>query len=86
MRFKDKVVIITGAASGIGKATAHLMAKKGAQVVVVDVNEKDGQTVAAEIQKSGGIATFISCNVANKEEVTQLFEKTTINERHLYRQ
>jgi len=55
-RFKDKSVIVTGAASGIGRATAHAFAAEGARVLVVDQNGAGAAAVAQDIRSSGGIA------------------------------
>jgi len=52
MRFKDKVVIVTGAASGIGKATAKLMAEEGAALILGDINQAGVEAVAASLQAS----------------------------------
>ena len=53
MRLENKVVIITGAASGIGKETALLFSREGAKVVVADINEKGCEGTVAEIKKTG---------------------------------
>ena len=53
-----KIALITGAASGIGRATALLFAREGAAVVLTDINESAGQTVAAEITPHGGRASL----------------------------
>lgn len=55
---KDKVAIVTGAGSGIGKAVAELYAKEGAKVVVSDINEEGGKEVVEIIKKNGGEAFF----------------------------
>lgn len=73
---KDKVTIVTGAAMGMGQATAELFAKNGAKVVIADFNEEEGQKVADAIQADGGEATFIKVDVSNEEEVKNLVEKT----------
>lgn len=67
MELKDKVAIITGAASGIGKATASAFARLGARVAVVDLNEAGAREVAAEI---GGIA--VGCDVGNEASVNSM--------------
>ncbi|MBN1934041.1 MAG: SDR family oxidoreductase [Anaerolineae bacterium] len=65
MRLKDRVALITGAAAGIGKATAELFHREGAQVVICDVNEQAGQTLAETL----GNAAFYKVNVADRQEV-----------------
>jgi NAD(P)-dependent dehydrogenase (short-subunit alcohol dehydrogenase family) len=70
--FKDKVVIVTGASSGIGKATVQLFAQHQATVVIADINERDGQKVATEISQANGSATFCPCDVAKPEQVESL--------------
>jgi NAD(P)-dependent dehydrogenase (short-subunit alcohol dehydrogenase family) len=54
----DKIAIVTGAASGIGRAGAQLMAEAGASVVVADINETGGEVVASAIAEAGGAAPF----------------------------
>ncbi|MEI6040655.1 MAG: 3-oxoacyl-ACP reductase [Actinomycetes bacterium] len=68
-RLQDRVAIITGAASGIGYATAKRFAEEGAKVVVVDLNEEVGNKVAAEI---GG--SFIKANVTSEEDVQRMYK------------
>lgn len=65
---KDKVVIITGAGSGIGEAAALLFAKEGAKVVVADINEETGKEVVKRIEKNGGTAGFFKADVASAAE------------------
>ncbi len=69
MRFKDKVCIITGAASGIGKATALLMASEGGHIVVADIDEKGGNEVVNNIVEKNGSAMFIHCNVGDEAAI-----------------
>jgi NAD(P)-dependent dehydrogenase (short-subunit alcohol dehydrogenase family) len=63
-----KVALITGGASGIGRATAILFAQEGAAVAVVDINAEQGQAVVQEIESQGGRAIFILCNVTRAED------------------
>lgn len=72
MQFKNKVALITGSGSGIGKVTALQFAAEGATVVVSDMNEKTGQETVQEIEAAGGKAIFIKCNVAVYKEVENL--------------
>ena len=75
MEFKDKVVLITGAASGIGKAASIAFAKEGANVIVSDYNTKAGETTVDEIKETGGTATFIRCDVGDAQQVQQLMDQ-----------
>jgi len=78
MRFVDKVVIITGAGSGIGRATALLFAKEGAKVVVADFDLKKGTKTVDIIKKSGGNAYMVLTDVSKKEDVQNMV-KTAIS-------
>lgn len=72
----DKVVIVTGAGSGIGEATALLFAKEGAKVVVSDINAEAGTDVVKRIEKSGGTASFFKADVASAAENKSLVDYT----------
>jgi 3-oxoacyl-[acyl-carrier protein] reductase len=76
MRLKNKVVIITGAGSGIGKETALLFAKEGARVIVADVNEKGGNETVAEIKGIGREGFFVKLDVTNREQSKQMVKDT----------
>ena len=58
MRLENKVALITGASSGIGKESALLFAKEGAKIVAVDLNDAEGEKTVEEIQHFGGEAVF----------------------------
>lgn len=74
--FEHKVVIVTGAGSGIGRATALAFAQEGAKVVVSDVKETEGQKTVATIKEQKGEAYFIKCDVSSEEQVKNLVDKT----------
>ncbi|MFN4017387.1 MAG: glucose 1-dehydrogenase [Reyranella sp.] len=77
MRMKDKVALVTGAASGMGAATARLFAREGARAVVVaDMLDGDGEAVVAEIRKAGGAATYVHLDVTKEDEWQAAIDRT----------
>jgi dihydroanticapsin dehydrogenase len=76
MQLQDKVAIITGAATGIGRATALLFAKEGASVVVADINEDDAHRTVADFEDKGGSARFVQTDVSEAEDVQALMERS----------
>jgi glucose 1-dehydrogenase len=68
MRFADKVCLVTGAGSGIGRATSIRFAQAGAKVAVSD-HDEDGKETVAEIDKAGGTAMFVLCDVGDAKDV-----------------
>lgn len=73
-RVKDKSIIITGGALGIGKAASLLCGQHGAKVAVTDINDSEGQKVVKQIQDTGGDAHFWHLNTANEKEVQNVFK------------
>ncbi|MFJ7746847.1 SDR family oxidoreductase [Peribacillus sp. NPDC097295] len=76
MKLQDKVAIITGAASGMGKAIAEGYATEGAKVVVSDMNLEGAKAVAEAIVANGGTAFAIDTNVTKDEDLERLFDET----------
>jgi NAD(P)-dependent dehydrogenase (short-subunit alcohol dehydrogenase family) len=79
-RLKDRVALVTGAASGIGRACARTLAAEGAQVVATDVNEAGGQAVVAEIVAAGGRARFVTHDVTSEPAWQSVVEGIKANE------
>lgn len=75
-RLAQRVAVITGAGSGIGQAIAFLFAREGARVVVADINASAGDATVVQIQREGGEALFVSCDVARREQVEALIAGT----------
>lgn len=75
-RLQDRVALITGAASGIGRATALAFAKEGAKVVVDDINVEGGEETVHMIKDAGGEATFVKADVRVAAEVEMMVNKT----------
>jgi 3-hydroxybutyrate dehydrogenase len=77
MRLKDKVAIITGAASGIGLEIARMYVKEGAKVCIADLSLDAAQSAATELQKAGGSALAVAMDVADEAAVEEGFVKIT---------
>jgi 3-hydroxybutyrate dehydrogenase len=76
MKLKDKVAIVTGAASGLGRAIALRYAQEGASVVIADLNHDAANAVAGEINGGGGHAIGIAMDVTEREDVNRGVAKT----------
>ncbi len=74
-RLEGKVAIVTGGNSGIGEATAHLFAREGARVALMARREEEGLKVQEAIKREGGEATFVRCDVTDREAVDAAVEE-----------
>ncbi len=72
-RVKDKVIIITGGALGIGRAACELLAQEGAHVAVTDIMDDDGKEVVEQIKKNGGNAEYWHLDVSKEKKVDKVF-------------
>jgi len=74
MRLKDKVVFITGAGSGVGRAASKIFAREGAKIVVVDIDPNAGRETVDRVKQQGGVALFVLCDVAVEADVKKAIE------------
>lgn len=74
-RVKNKVVIVTGGAMGIGAAACELLAKEGARIAITDIAVSDGKKLADKINQSGGVAHFWEMNTASEKNVEKTFQE-----------
>lgn len=75
-RVKNKVAIVTGGASGLGRSSAILLAREGAKIVVTDLDEENGNKVVQQIIDDGGEAIFIKQDVSEEDEWKKVIETT----------
>lgn len=75
MRLKGQVAIITGGASGLGKAAVQLFVHEGAKVVIADMNREEGEKLANSLNSSGGEVLYIQTDVSDKESVDHMVKK-----------
>ncbi len=77
MRLKDKVAVITGAASGIGQGTAFRFTEEGAKLILGDVNEAALEQTVKQIKEQGGEAVAVVCDVANTHDIEKIMSAAT---------
>ena len=75
-RVEKKVCMVTGAAMGLGEATARLLAREGARVVLTDLKDAEGEAVAASIRKAGGDALYLHHDVADEGAWEEVMKQT----------
>src|SRR6056297_2880442 len=76
MRLKDKIAIVTGSGSGIGRSSAELFAQEGAKVVVADIDIHGGKKTVELIEEHGSKGLFVKTDLTKEEEVKKLIENT----------
>ncbi len=74
--FENKVVIITGGSSGIGRATAVAFARTSAKVIIADIKEEGGQQTVLLVKDAGGDGMFVHTDVSREADVAALMDKT----------
>jgi NAD(P)-dependent dehydrogenase (short-subunit alcohol dehydrogenase family) len=75
-RLDNKIAVITGGGSGIGKAIATTFAKQGAIIHIIELGEDNAREVVTDIEREGGSVFVHPCNVVNQQEVLSVFKKT----------
>jgi NAD(P)-dependent dehydrogenase (short-subunit alcohol dehydrogenase family) len=75
---KDKVAIVTGGGSGIGRAISLLFARQGAVVHIIDLNGNAAEDVVTEIRNTGGEAVAHTCNISNQDEVAKVMQNISL--------
>jgi NAD(P)-dependent dehydrogenase (short-subunit alcohol dehydrogenase family) len=75
VQFQGKVCVVTGAGSGIGRATALELGKRGGKVVVSDVNDANGEAVVAELQATGAEALYVHADMRSNEDIVGLMDR-----------
>jgi len=76
MTIKDKIVVLTGAASGIGRSTAVLFAKEGAKLILSDVQDEEGSKTLKKVKDEGAEVTYIHCDVSKTDDVKKMINFT----------
>ncbi|MCJ7518164.1 MAG: SDR family oxidoreductase [Anaerolineaceae bacterium] len=74
-RFKEKIVLVTGASAGIGRASFLAFAREGATVINADISEESGRDLIDQVKKDGGCGTFIKTDVSKQPQVKELIDK-----------
>jgi NAD(P)-dependent dehydrogenase (short-subunit alcohol dehydrogenase family) len=72
----DKVAIINGGATGMGRSTALIFASEGCSCVIADINEKDGKKTAAEATRNGKECLFVKCDITDLKQINECVDKT----------
>ena len=76
-RFRDKIIIITGGAKGIGEASAIAFAQEGGKIIIADIDKNAGDIVVQKIKDTGAEAIFVNCDVSKSEDIQKMIKETT---------
>ncbi len=77
MRLESKKVIVTGGASGIGRAICKIFASEGASIVVADIDESGSQETLSQIETAGGKAIAVTTDVSSEDSVSKMIEESS---------
>lgn len=75
-KLEDKVAVVTGGSSGIGKEAALMFAEEGARVVICDIRESSGEEVVRQITSANGDAIFVKCDISDPQQVNKVIDRT----------
>jgi 3-oxoacyl-[acyl-carrier protein] reductase len=76
LSYENRVAIVTGAGSGIGRAACLQLAQEGAKIAAIDINAEHVEKVVAEINAAGGTALALACDISNEEQVKAAVART----------
>jgi 15-hydroxyprostaglandin dehydrogenase (NAD) len=79
MKLEDKVAVVSGGGSGIGRAAVLALAERGAKIVVADIDDRGGRQTVDMVGEKGGTAVFIRCDVTKTEDLAAAFASAVVS-------